>query len=89
MQYLNPYRYRLLLAAIHNNYNANRDQKKTADGSDQFRVSYPKFRGGDGVVKPVKEVCYGKLQMTCIMTFVSINLYICIYNYIYIIIYYV
>ena len=51
--------HRLFLAAIHFNHNAGRQQAETISGEKQFRVSYPKFNKGEGVVKPMKNVSYG------------------------------
>ncbi|XP_078025289.1 uncharacterized protein LOC117260943 [Epinephelus lanceolatus] len=46
---------RLLLAALHYNNNGSREIARTSDGEACFAVSYPRFRKGDCVVRPVKE----------------------------------
>ena len=52
----------LLLAALHFNENSQRDQKTTQSGEKMWKVSYPKYRHGDGVVQEVKDkVTYGKI----------------------------
>jgi hypothetical protein len=52
--FYNQMRARTLLAALHFNENTNREQAKTKNGEAQWRVSYPKYRKGKGVVKEVK-----------------------------------
>ncbi|XP_063043320.1 uncharacterized protein LOC134437731 [Engraulis encrasicolus] len=46
---------RLLLAAIHFNYNGNREQARGSNGEELFAVQYPRFRKGECVVRPIKE----------------------------------
>ena len=52
---------RLFLAAIHNNCNAGRPQHTTKSGAACYRVTYPRYKKGDAVAKPVREIRYGKL----------------------------
>ena len=55
------YLIRHLLAAIHFNHNLLRDVKKRPDGSNQIRVVYPKFKGGEATVRNVTvKPHYGK-----------------------------
>uniref|UniRef100_A0A8C1RTG5 Uncharacterized protein n=1 Tax=Cyprinus carpio TaxID=7962 RepID=A0A8C1RTG5_CYPCA len=52
---------RLLLAALHYNFNANRETARRSDGTEKFCVRYPRFRKGACVVRPIKEkASYGK-----------------------------
>lgn len=37
---------RLLLAALHYNENANRQQAETTAGQRQFKISFPKYKAG-------------------------------------------
>ena len=46
-----------MLAALHFNENVNQEQKVDADGDPQWPASYPKHRGGDGVLKEVNIPC--------------------------------
>uniref|UniRef100_A0A8C5BTL6 Uncharacterized protein n=1 Tax=Gadus morhua TaxID=8049 RepID=A0A8C5BTL6_GADMO len=46
---------RLLLAALHYNYNANRETARRSDGLERYSVRYPRFRKGAWVVVPIKE----------------------------------
>ncbi|XP_059361678.1 uncharacterized protein LOC132099256 [Carassius carassius] len=51
---------RLLLAALHYNYNANRETARRSDGTEKYCVRYPRFRKGAHVVRPIKEAAsYG------------------------------
>ncbi|XP_067237056.1 uncharacterized protein [Chanodichthys erythropterus] len=45
---------RLYLAAMHYNENANRPQAETEDGVPLFKISFPKARKGECIVKPQK-----------------------------------
>jgi solute carrier family 8 (sodium/calcium exchanger) len=48
------YVFRLFLAALHFSENSTRTQAVTMDGTRQYRISYPKGRKGEGVVKEMK-----------------------------------
>ncbi|KAH3808946.1 hypothetical protein DPMN_137308 [Dreissena polymorpha] len=51
---------RLHLAALHSVSNAHRKHAETKNGEKRYRISYPKYKAGHHVVKPVKEACtYG------------------------------
>lgn len=61
---------RLLLAAIHFNYNGNREQARGSNGEELFAVQYPRFRKGECVVRPIKEkASYGKNCFTISVIF--------------------
>ncbi|KAL5019114.1 hypothetical protein ScPMuIL_004836 [Solemya velum] len=47
---------RVILAVLHFNENSNRQQARKSDGSLQWQLSYPKYKKGGVVVRPVKEV---------------------------------
>jgi hypothetical protein len=49
------YVFRLFLAALHFSENSTRTQAVTMDGTRQYRISYPKGRKGEGVVKEMWE----------------------------------
>ena len=52
---------RFLDSALHCNYNLKREDKKDIEGNVKLRVTYPKFKEGEGTVKQVKtEQNYGK-----------------------------
>jgi len=52
--------YRLHLAALHFNENADRPQAFNSIGKPQFSIHFPKFKKGEYTVKPVKEAAtYG------------------------------
>lgn len=52
---------------MHFNENAGRNQKLDKNGSLQWRATYPKYRNGDGILKPVRGPCtYGKSNATTI-----------------------
>ncbi|XP_044178092.1 uncharacterized protein LOC122960162 [Acropora millepora] len=42
---------RTILAALHFNWNLNRDQQKDSQGKTKLRVTYPKFKEGEGTVR--------------------------------------
>ncbi|KAL0984617.1 hypothetical protein UPYG_G00144210 [Umbra pygmaea] len=46
---------RLLLAALHYNFNANRETARKSDGAEKYCVRYPRFRKGAYVVRPIKQ----------------------------------
>ena len=48
---------RLLLAALHYNYNSSRSQGKNADGSLKHAIRHPKFKKGGYTVVSIKEKC--------------------------------
>lgn len=56
------------MAALHFNENVAKDQARKQDGAPQWKVSYPKYKNGGAVVKPVKEpVTYGEIiSIVCI-----------------------
>lgn len=45
---------RHILAALHFNYNLFRVGKKNKDGSQQVKITYPKFKDGSATVREVK-----------------------------------
>ena len=52
---------RHVLAAIHFNFNLMRDTKKNANGSEQIRVIYPKFKNGEASIRDITiEQNFGK-----------------------------
>ena len=52
---------RHILAAIHFNFNLMQDTKKKADGSEQIRVLYPKFKNGEASIRDIRiEQNFGK-----------------------------
>uniref|UniRef100_A0A8C5B2R7 Uncharacterized protein n=1 Tax=Gadus morhua TaxID=8049 RepID=A0A8C5B2R7_GADMO len=52
---------RLLLAALHYNYNANRETARRSDGLERYSVRYPRFTKGAWEVVPIKEkASYGR-----------------------------
>ncbi|KAK3722374.1 hypothetical protein QZH41_013690, partial [Actinostola sp. cb2023] len=52
---------RTILAALHFNYNLNRESKKDDHGNAKLRVTYTKFKYGEGTVKEIKTAQnYGK-----------------------------
>lgn len=46
--------YRTIIAALHFNYNLNRETKKDDHGHTKLRVTYTKYKYGEGTVKEVK-----------------------------------
>lgn len=46
--------YRVQIAVLHFNENANRKQATTAEGEERFDVLFPKYKAGGYVVKKVK-----------------------------------
>ncbi|KAG5277195.1 hypothetical protein AALO_G00114790 [Alosa alosa] len=46
---------RLFLAALHYNYISSREVARTVDGEECYAVSYPRFRKGGWVVRPIKQ----------------------------------
>jgi hypothetical protein len=49
--------YRVLLTVLHDNENAVREQALRKDGAPRYKLSYPKGKQGDHVLKKVKEDC--------------------------------
>ena len=43
--------FRHILAAVHFNYNLHREDKVNHDGSVSVKVTYPKFKNGEGTVR--------------------------------------
>ena len=53
--------YRLQLAALHYNENANKKQAKTKDGEDRYSVCFPKYKKGGYIVRKIMvESTHGK-----------------------------
>ncbi|XP_052273032.1 uncharacterized protein LOC127873288 [Dreissena polymorpha] len=48
---------RLHLAALHPVSNAHRKHAETKNGEKRYRISYPKYKAGHHILKPVKEAC--------------------------------
>ncbi|KAM4726695.1 uncharacterized protein FYW61_012459 isoform 2-T4 [Anableps anableps] len=46
---------RVILAALHFNENVGKERARKLDGAQRWKVSYPKFKKGGAVVRPVKE----------------------------------
>ena len=56
--------FRCQLAALHFNEQCNRRQALTSTGEKRWKVSHPKYKGGQGIPKKVKtEILYGKLKL--------------------------
>ena len=56
--------YRCLLAAMHFNYNLNRQAKTNANGEATLRVNYPKQKYGEATVKEGKsQQNYGNVHV--------------------------
>ena len=72
------YVFRLFLAALHFSENSTRTQAVTMDGTRQYRISYPKGRKGEGVVKEMKtSQTYGEFFFN---TFDIIHIILILYN---------
>ena len=55
--------HRHILACLHFNKNVNRETKMSDDGRQYFSVTYPKFKLGDEVVRPMSmPPTYGMLH---------------------------
>lgn len=48
------YLFRTILAALHFNWNLNRESLKDAEGGTKLRVTYPKFKEGEGTVRQAR-----------------------------------
>lgn len=61
--------YRHIIAAVHFNNNLYRDPKKNADGTEQIRIVYPKFKNGVATVRNAKiKPNFGKhLHYLCLL----------------------
>ena len=46
--------YRTILAALHFNWNLNRESLKDGQGNAKLRVTYPKFKEGEGTVREAR-----------------------------------
>lgn len=46
--------YRTILAALHFNWNLNRESLKDDQGNVRLRVTYPKFKEGEGTVREAR-----------------------------------
>ena len=44
----------IILAALHFNWNLNRESLKDAEGGTKLRVTYPKFKEGEGTVRQAR-----------------------------------
>lgn len=56
--------FRHILASLHFNENLHRDTQVTRDGKKYFRITYPKFKLGEEVVREVATPpTYGKLTV--------------------------
>ena len=67
--------FRLQIAALHFNENANKPQRKMKhgenEGSGQWLVSYPKYKKGGAVAREIKEACtYGNCTRLSTIHFV-------------------
>ena len=52
------------LAAMHFNFNLNRDVRTNEDGSSQITVHYPKFKNGEATIKDVRvQQNFGELSL--------------------------
>lgn len=52
------------MASLHFNENVRRETQKTDDGDDYYKVTYPKFKRGEEVVREVAvPPTYGKLYI--------------------------
>lgn len=57
--------YRLLLAALHYNYNGSREVAQTSGGVAKYAVQYPRFRKGEHTVQPIKQkASYGQYSFS-------------------------
>lgn len=45
---------RHILAAVHFNFNLQRECRKNADDTEQIKITYPKFKNGEAVVRNVR-----------------------------------
>ena len=47
--------YRHILAAVHFNFNLQRDaRRRITDNAEQMKVTYPKFKNGEAIVRNVR-----------------------------------
>jgi len=47
--------HRHILAAVHFNYNLQRDvRRRNADDAEQIKVTYPKFKNGEAIVRNIR-----------------------------------
>ena len=59
------------MAALHFNYNSNRDVQTNEDGSTQIRVHYPKFKNGEATIRDVRvQQNFGNFISTAYYSFV-------------------
>ena len=62
--------YRTILAALHFNYNLHRETKLDKEKNPKLKVSYPKFKEEEAVVREVKiKQNYGKYFITWKLVF--------------------
>lgn len=55
---------RHIIAALYFNLNLLREGKKNADGTEQVKVVWPKFKNGEATVRDVKvQPNYGKIHL--------------------------
>lgn len=59
--------FRTILAALHFNYNLNRDSLKDDQGNPKLRVTYVKYKYGEGTVREAKTAQnFGKIVSWCL-----------------------
>lgn len=59
---------RSILAALHFNYNLQRDSKKNDQGQPRLRVTYRKYKDGEATVREAKIATnYGQLLETIVV----------------------
>ena len=46
--------HRHILASVHFNFNLQRECRKNADDTEQIKITYPKFKNGEAVVRNVR-----------------------------------
>ena len=64
--------FRTILAALHFNWNLNREQQKDSQGKTKLRVTYPKFKEGEETVRECRaKQNYGMTNFFSAITLVS------------------
>ena len=67
-----PCIFRTILAALHFNWNLNREQQKDSQGKTKLRVTYPKFKEGEETVRECRaKQNYGMTNFSSAITLVS------------------
>lgn len=46
--------HRHILASLHFNFNLQRECRRNADDTEQIKITYPKFKNGEAVVRSVR-----------------------------------